>query len=75
MAADVGSGRGLRAGVCDPSESVARVDTSLAPYDEAVALFMRWLSRFGLAQAREIIFNEDGSDHIESRVPRIIEER
>jgi hypothetical protein len=44
-------------------------EATLLPYGEAFALFVRWLKRFGLADAREVVFAADGSDHVWSRVP------
>jgi hypothetical protein len=46
-------------------------EATLLPYDGAVALFTRWLRRFGIADAREVVFAADGSDHVWDRVPRI----
>lgn len=48
-------------------------EATLAPYDEAVALFVRWLARFGIGDADEVVFAADGSLHIWDRVPSAIE--
>lgn len=46
-------------------------EATLATYDDAVALFARWLGRLGIAEAREVIFAADGSTHVWDRVPKI----
>ena len=47
-------------------------EATLASYDDAFALFVRCLGRLGLAQAAEVVFAADGSDHVWARVPAAI---
>lgn len=46
-------------------------EATLQSYNEAIVLFTRWLRRFGIADAREVMFAADGSEHVWDRVPLI----
>jgi hypothetical protein len=48
-------------------------EATLAGYDGAFDLFVRWLEAFGIADAREVIFAADGSAHIWDRVPAALQ--